>query len=397
MLVYSAKDYSIHAQGLDIDIMNFRVSHKDNRTAARAGILETDHGTIPTPVFMPVGTRASVKSVEASELKAEQVHIILANTYHLYLKPGNDIMQAAGGIHSFMQWNQPLLTDSGGYQVYSLSELRSISEEGVRFKSHLDGSKLFFTPENVIDTQRIIGSDIMMPLDECPPWPADKTYVEKSGAMTVRWAERARRHLENTEPLYGHSQALFGITQGGTYADLREWTTRELVDLDFDGYSIGGMAVGEPAEEMYRMLELSHTLLPEHKPRYLMGVGTPENILNAIERGVDMFDCVIPTREARNGRVYTRNGYINLRSAKFATDFRPIDEGFPNHVCSTYSRAYLRHLLNVGEILGLKLCTMHNISFYMWLTRTAREQIEQGTFSQWKQEFLATFNAGEPA
>jgi len=397
MLVYSANDYSIHAQGLDIDIMNFRVSHKDNRTAARAGILETDHGTIPTPVFMPVGTRASVKSVEASELKAEQVHIILANTYHLYLKPGNDIMQAAGGIHSFMQWNQPLLTDSGGYQVYSLSELRSISEEGVRFKSHLDGSKLFFTPENVIDTQRIIGSDIMMPLDECPPWPADKTYVEKSGAMTVRWAERARRHLENTEPLYGHSQALFGITQGGTYADLREWTTRELVDLDFDGYSIGGMAVGEPAEEMYRMLELSHTLLPEHKPRYLMGVGTPENILNAIERGVDMFDCVIPTREARNGRVYTRNGYINLRSAKFATDFRPIDEGFPNHVCSTYSRAYLRHLLNVGEILGLKLCTMHNISFYMWLTRTAREQIEQGTFSQWKQEFLATFNAGEPA
>ncbi len=397
MLVYSAKDYSIHAPGLDIDIMKFRVSHKDNRTAARTGILETDHGTVPTPVFMPVGTRASVKSVEASELKAEQVHIILANTYHLYLKPGNDIMRAAGGIHSFMQWNQPLLTDSGGYQVYSLSELRSISEEGVRFKSHLDGSKLFFTPENVIDTQRIIGSDIMMPLDECPPWPAEKSYVEKSGAMTVRWAERARCHLENTEPLYGHGQALFGITQGGTYADLREWTTRELVNLDFDGYSIGGMAVGEPAEEMYRMLELSHTLLPEHKPRYLMGVGTPENILNAIERGVDMFDCVIPTREARNGRVYTRNGYINLRSAKFATDFRPIDEGFPNHVCRTYSRAYLRHLLNVGEILGLKLCTMHNISFYMWLTRTAREHIEQGTFSEWKLEFLETFNAGQPA
>ncbi|NEX12643.1 MAG: tRNA guanosine(34) transglycosylase Tgt [Prosthecochloris sp.] len=375
--------------------MNFSVTHKDSRTAARAATMTTDHGEIPTPVFMPVGTRASVKSVEPHELKDQQVHIILANTYHLYLKPGNGILEKAGGIHSFMGWDQPLLTDSGGYQVYSLSDLRTITEEGVRFKSHLDGSTLYFTPENVIETQRIIGSDIMMPLDECPPWPAEKHYVEQSAAMTVRWAERARTHLEATTPLYGHSQALFGITQGGTYAHLRKEMTSQLVDLDFDGYSIGGMAVGEPAEEMYRMLELSHTLLPEHKPRYLMGVGTPENILNAIERGVDMFDCVIPTREARNGRVYTRNGYINLRSARYSDDFTPIDEGFDNHVCRHYTRAYIRHLLHVGEILGLKLCTLHNISFFMWLTRSAREQILQGSFSEWKEHFLRQFNAGQ--
>lgn len=372
--------------------MKFTLSHKDSRTSARAGILVTDHGTIPTPVFMPVGTRASVKSVEPDELRELQVHIILANTYHLYLKPGNSIMKDAGGIHSFMNWDHPLLTDSGGYQVYSLSELRTITEEGVRFKSHLDGSRLHFTPENVIDTQRIIGSDIMMPLDECPPWPAEKEYVKKSSEMTVRWAERARSYFEKTSPLYHHTQALFGITQGGTYADLRKTTTRALVDMDFDGYSIGGMAVGEPAEEMYRILELSDTLLPEHKPRYLMGVGTPENILNAIERGIDMFDCVIPTREARNGRVYTRTGHINLRSARYANDFSPIDEGFDNHVCRNYSKAYIRHLLNVGEILGLKLCTLHNISFFMWLTRTAREQILNGTFEEWKKAFLAEFN-----
>ncbi|PWW82046.1 tRNA guanosine(34) transglycosylase Tgt [Prosthecochloris marina] len=375
--------------------MNFSVIHKDSRTAARSGLLRTDHGEIPTPVFMPVGTKASVKSVEPEELTAQQTHIILANTYHLYLRPGNGIVGKAGGVHRFMNWHKPLLTDSGGYQVYSLSELRTIDEEGVRFKSHIDGSMLYFTPENVIDTQRIIGSDIMMPLDECPPWPAEKTYVQESGDMTVRWAERAKKHFESTQPHYNHSQALFGITQGGTYADLRTQVSKELVDLDFDGYSIGGLAVGEPAEEMYRILELSHTVLPENKPRYLMGVGTPENILNAIERGVDMFDCVIPTREARNGRVYTRNGHINLRSARFAEDFTPIDEGFDNHVCRNYSRAYIRHLLNVGEILGLKLCTLHNISFFMWLTRTAREQIIRGSFREWKDSFLQTFNAGK--
>ncbi|MCG8345860.1 MAG: tRNA guanosine(34) transglycosylase Tgt [Chlorobiales bacterium] len=375
--------------------MNFTFTSKDPETAARSGLLRTDHGEIHTPVFMPVGTRASVKSVEPEELKKQDTQIILANTYHLYLRPGNDIIAKAGGIHSFMNWDGPLLTDSGGYQVYSLSELRSISEAGVRFKSHIDGSMLFFTPENVIDTQRIIGSDIMMPLDECPPWPAEKSYVKESGDLTVRWAERAKKHLAATQPHYGHNQTLFGITQGGTYADLRTQISKQLADLDFDGYSIGGLAVGEPAEEMYRILELSHTILPENKPRYLMGVGTPENILNAIERGVDMFDCVIPTREARNGRVYTRNGHINLRSARFADDFTAIDEGFDNHVCRNYTKAYIRHLLNVGEILGLKLCTLHNISFFMWLTRTAREQIIRGGFREWKDDFLKTFNAGQ--
>lgn len=373
--------------------MNFTVIDKDSSTAARTGLFETGHGRVPTPVFMPVGTRASVKSVEPDELKSQNVHIILANTYHLYLRPGNDIIGKAGGIHRFMNWDQPLLTDSGGYQVYSLSDLRTITEEGVQFKSHIDGSMQSFTPENVIETQRIIGSDIMMPLDECPPWPADKTYVRESGELTIRWAERAKNHLSSTRPHYGHNQALFGITQGGTYGELRSQISKELAAMDFDGYSIGGLAVGEPAEEMYRMLELSHTILPEQKPRYLMGVGTPENILNAIERGVDMFDCVIPTREARNGRVYTRDGHINLRSARFAEDFSPIDDGFDNHVCRSYSKAYIRHLLNVGEILGLKLCTLHNISFFMWLTRTAGEQIGKGSFSDWKEEFLNRFNA----
>ena len=285
--------------------MKFTVTTADSRTCARCGVLQTDHGPVPTPVFMPVGTRASVKSVEPHELKELHVHIILANTYHLYLRPGNDILLKAGGVHKFMNWQGPLLTDSGGYQVYSLSDLRKISEEGVMFKSHLDGSKQYFTPENVVDTERIIGSDIMMPLDECPPSTAEKEYVRSSGELTIRWAERARKHFSLTAPLYGHEQYLFGITQGGIHADLRTLSTNALVDLDFDGYAVGGMAVGEPAPEMYRILELSHTLLPEEKPRYLMGVGTPENILNAIERGIDMFDCVIPTREGRNGRVYT--------------------------------------------------------------------------------------------
>ncbi len=372
--------------------MKFTVTTKDSRTAARCGILQTDHGTIPTPVFMPVGTRASVKSVEPHELRELNVHIILANTYHLYLRPGNDIIMKAGGIHRFMNWQGPLLTDSGGYQVYSLSDLRKISEEGVMFKSHLDGSKQHFTPENVVDTERIIGSDIMMPLDECPPSTADKEYVRISGELTIRWAERARNHFSKTSPLYGHEQYLFGITQGGIHADLRSISTKALVDLDFDGYSIGGMAVGEPAAEMYRILELSHTLLPEKKPRYLMGVGTPENILNAIERGVDMFDCVIPTREGRNGRVYTRHGKMNLRSAKYSADFSSIDEGFDNEVCRNYSRAYIRHLLNVEEILGLKLCTLQNISFFMWLTATARTEIQNGSFLEWKDDFLEQFN-----
>ncbi|TCD48575.1 tRNA guanosine(34) transglycosylase Tgt [Chlorobium sp. N1] len=375
--------------------MSFRLETTDPRSAARTGTLSTGHGEIRTPVFMPVGTRASVKSVEPHELLEQEAQIILANTYHLYLKPGNHIIAKAGGVHRFMDWQGPLLTDSGGYQVYSLSELRKITEEGVAFKSHLDGSMLQFTPENVVDTQRIIGSDIMMPLDECPSATAEREYIRKSGELTIRWAERARRRFLQTEPLYGHPQMLFAITQGGTHADLRTISAKALVELDFEGYAIGGMAVGEPAEEMYRILELSHTMLPEHKPRYLMGVGTPENILNAIERGVDMFDCVIPTREGRNGRVYTRKGKMNLRSAKYAEDFRPLDEGFESHVSGHYSRAYIRHLLNVGEILGLKLCTLQNIAFFMWLTRTARQEIEKGSFLEWKAAVLEEFNRGE--
>jgi queuine tRNA-ribosyltransferase len=377
--------------------MKFTLAAKDTNTAARAGTVSTDHGDIPTPIFMPVGTRASVKSVGPRELKEQNVRIILANTYHLYLKPGNDILRKAGGVHRFMNWDGPLLTDSGGYQVYSLSELRKINEEGVTFKSHLDGSKLHFTPENVVDTQRIIGSDIMMPLDECPPSTAEREYIRKSGELTIRWAERARNRFSATSPLYSHEQALFGITQGGIHSDLRTLSTKALVDLDFDGYAVGGMAVGEPAEEMYRILELSHPLLPEQKPRYLMGVGTPENILNAIERGIDMFDCVIPTREGRNGRVYTRSGKLNLRSAKYSEDFDPIDEGFDNYVCRNFSRAYIRHLLNVGEILGLTLCTLQNISFFMWLTAAAREQILNGSFMEWKNDFLERYNDNDNA
>jgi len=377
--------------------MKFSIISTDPHSSARCGVFQTAHGIVTTPVFMPVGTRASVKSIEPRELKEINVLIILANTYHLYLKPGNDILLKAGGVHRFMNWDGPLLTDSGGYQVYSLSLLRKITEEGVMFKSHLDGSRQHFTPENVIGTQRIIGSDIMMPLDECPPSTAEKEYIRRSGELTIRWAERARQHFSATSPLYGHEQYLFGITQGGTHEDLRTISTKALVDLDFDAYAIGGMAVGEPALEMYRIIELSHTLLPEEKPRYLMGVGTPENILNAIERGVDMFDCVIPTREGRNGRVYTRHGKMNLRSARYAADFTSIDEGFDNHVCRNFSRAYIRHLLNVGEILGLKLCTLQNISFFMWLTATARTQIQNGSFIEWKTDFLERFNSNEKA
>jgi len=294
-----------------------------------------------------------------------------------------------------MSWSKPILTDSGGYQVFSLSELRQVSEEGVIFKSHLDGSKHIFTPESVIETQRYIGSDIMMVLDECPPYNAEREYIKASSELTLRWAARAQAHLMKTAPLYGYEQTLFAITQGGTFDDLRQESTKRLVEMDFEGYAIGGLAVGEPEEAMYRMLELSHPLLPEHKPRYLMGVGTPINILNAIERGIDMFDCVMPTREGRNGRVYTRYGTLNIRAAKYADDFRSLDEGFENYVCQNFSRAYIRHLLNVNEILGLQLCSLQNLSFFLWLTRTAREHILNGTFKAWKEEFIEQFQSGE--
>ncbi len=375
--------------------MSFTLEKTDQNSAARAGVLTTHHGQVQTPIFMPVGTRASVKAVEQRELEEFGAQIILGNTYHLYLKPGNSIMQQAGGLHKFMSWNKPILTDSGGYQVFSLSDLRDISEEGVLFKSHIDGSKHLFTPENVIETQRIIGSDIMMVLDECPAHDAELSYLKNSSDLTLRWAERCLTHRQKLEPLYGHSQKLFAITQGGINPELRAQSTKSLTSMNFDGYAIGGLAVGEPIEDMYRMLDVSHPLLPETKPRYLMGVGTPHNILNAIERGIDMFDCVIPTREGRNGRVYTRKGTMNLKSAKYATDFRSIDEGFETYVCSTFSRAYIRHLLVVGEIFGLQLCSIHNISFFLWLTKTARKMILTGEFHSWKSEFLAEFEAGE--
>ncbi|NTW50687.1 MAG: tRNA guanosine(34) transglycosylase Tgt [Chlorobiales bacterium] len=375
--------------------MHFDLIATDPQTSARAGTLTTAHGAIETPIFMPVGTRGSVKAIEQRELKELGAQIILGNTYHLYLRPGTCLIQKAGGLHQFMNWDRPILTDSGGYQVFSLSDLRKISEEGVIFKSHIDGSKHQFTPENVIETQRSIGSDIMMVLDECPPHDADLSYLKTSHELTVRWAERCQEHAAKTVPYYGFEQTLFAITQGGTSDALRAESTKSLVAMDFPGYAIGGLAVGEPAEDMYRILEISNPLLPRHKPRYLMGVGTPENILNAIERGIDMFDCVMPTREGRNGRVYTRHGTINLRSAKYAEDFRPIDKGFDNYVCQTHSRSYIRHLLNVGEILGLQLCSLHNISFFLWLTRTAREKIISGNFKDWKAEFLETYHSGK--
>jgi queuine tRNA-ribosyltransferase len=377
--------------------MTFDLVSTDTHSNARAGRLSTAHGEILTPIFMPVGTRASVRAIEQRELYEMGAQIILGNTYHLYLRPSTAVLQKAGGLHKFMSWTKPILTDSGGYQVFSLSDLRQISEQGVMFKSHLDGSKHHFTPESVVDTQRLIGSDIMMVLDECPPHDADKTYIEKSNDLTIRWAARAQEHLAKTTHIYGYDQTLFAITQGGTFDDLRADSTKRLVEMNFDGYALGGLAVGEPEAEMYRAIEISHPLLPAHKPRYLMGVGTPVNILNAIERGIDMFDCVMPTREGRNGRVYTRHGSMNIRAAKYIDDFRPLDEGFDNYVCQNFSRAYIRHLLNVDEIFGLQLCSLQNISFYLWLTRTAREQILAGNFKAWKEEFLAQFLSGEKA
>ncbi|KER10935.1 MAG: queuine tRNA-ribosyltransferase [[Candidatus Thermochlorobacteriaceae] bacterium GBChlB] len=375
--------------------MSFDLIATDAQSDARAGKLTTAHGEILTPIFMPVGTRASVRAIEQRELHEMGAQIILGNTYHLYLRPSTQILHKAGGLHKFMSWTKPILTDSGGYQVFSLSDLRHIDEQGVVFKSHLDGSKHHFTPESVVDIQRLIGSDVMMVLDECPPHDAPKEYIKQSNDLTIRWAARAQHHAANTTPHYGYDQTLFAITQGGTFDDLRADSTKRLVGMNFDGYAIGGLAVGESEDAMYRMIELSHPLLPQTKPRYLMGVGTPTNILNAIERGVDMFDCVLPTREGRNGRVYTRYGAINIRAAKYADDFRPLDDGFENYVCQQFSRAYIRHLLNVDEIFGLQLCSLQNISFFLWLTREARAQILAGRFKAWKEEFLERYRSGE--
>lgn len=368
-------------------LLKFFCEHKDTKSKARAGFINTDHGKIETPVFMPVGTQGTVKAITQKDLEEEvKARIILGNTYHLYLRPGTNILEKAGGLHKFMNWEKPILTDSGGFQVYSLSELRKMSEEGVKFKSHLDGSEHFFTPEKVINIERSIGSDIMMVLDECTPYPCDYDYARKSVDLTGRWAVRNMKEFQNTKPLYGHEQFLFGIIQGSVYKELREKSAKELVDLDFDGYAVGGLAVGEPAEVMYETIDFTTDFMPEDKPRYLMGVGRPENILEGIAHGIDMFDCVMPTRNARNAYLFTSKGYIPMRNAGFKEDFSAVDDECDCYTCRNFTRAYLRHLFTANEILALQLATLHNLRFYLNLVDEARLNIKNGTFTEWKEE-----------
>lgn len=365
--------------------MKFDLQHTAPGTAARAGMITTDHGQIPTPIFMPVGTVASVKAVHQHELSDDiNAKIILGNTYHLYLRPGMDIMQRAGGLHRFMGWERPILTDSGGFQVFSLSANRKLKEEGAWFRSHIDGSKHLFTPEKVVDIQRIIGSDIMMALDECTPGDSERDYASKSLDLTCRWLERGWRHFCDTKPLYGHSQAFFPIVQGCTYPDLRRKSAEFVASLGAEGNAIGGLAVGEPTEVMYDMIEVVNEILPADRPRYLMGVGTPANILEAIDRGVDMMDCVMPTRNARNGMLFTSHGIMNMRNRKWADDFSPLQEDGPSYVDTAYSKAYLRHLFIADELLAMQIASIHNLAFYLWLVREARSHIVAGDFNTWK-------------
>jgi queuine tRNA-ribosyltransferase len=366
--------------------LKFTLEHTDG--TARAGTISTSRGEIPTPTFMPVGTQGSVKAVEHRELDELGARIILGNTYHLYLRPGTALIEEAGGLHRFMHWDRPILTDSGGYQVFSLSHLRRIGEEGVEFKSHLDGSIHVFTPERVVDIERSLGSDIMMVLDECTPYPCDEAYAARSNALTIRWAARCRGRMEATSPRYGVDQALFGIVQGSVYAGIRESSARALVEMDFDGYAIGGLSVGEPEAMMEEMTAVCTAVLPEHKPRYLMGVGTPRNILEAIARGVDMFDCVLPTRNGRNAVLFTRHGKLNMRNAAHTSDFRPVDGECACYGCRTFTRAYLRHLFKAGEILALQIASMHNLTFYLWLVGEARKAIAAHCFGAWKTHML---------
>ena len=358
-------------------------------SAARAGELTTDHGNIPTPIFMPVGTAGTVKAVHQREL-VDDIHakIILGNTYHLYLRPGLPILEGAGGLHKFIHWDHPILTDSGGYQVYSLADKRKITEEGVSFTSHIDGSKHFFSPEKAIDIQRSIGADIMMALDECTPYPCDHRYAKKSMEMTHRWLQRCLDHYKKTEPKYGHYQYLFPIVQGSTFRDLRVQSAETIAAAGAEGNAIGGLSVGEPAEVMYEMTEVVNNILPKDKPRYLMGVGTPINILEGIDRGVDMFDCVMPTRNARNGMLFTRQGIINIRNEKWKDDHGPIDPDGTSFVDQYYSRAYLRHLVVSKEILAAQIATLHNLAFYLDLVTEARQRILDGSFKPWKESMV---------
>jgi len=366
--------------------LKFELLHTDKKTKARLGKIETDHGIINTPIFMPVGTQGTVKAVSQRILKDEiKAEIILSNTYHLYLRPTTNVLEEAGGLHKFINWDRPILTDSGGFQIFSLNELRKLKYDGVEFMSHLDGSKHFFTPEKVIGIQRSIGSDIMMVLDECTPYPCEYEYAKKSMELTSRWAVLNKDAFDKSSPLYGKSQALFGIIQGSVYKDLRERSAKELIDLDFDGYAIGGLAVGEPTEKMYEMIDFTTDFMPGYKPRYLMGVGRPENILEGIARGIDMFDCVMPTRNARNAYLFTKKGYLTIKNAIYKTDFRPIDETCDCYTCKNFTRAYLRHLFAAKEILALELATIHNLSFYLNLIREARNHIKNETFLEWKE------------
>ncbi|MBD5272287.1 MAG: tRNA guanosine(34) transglycosylase Tgt [Bacteroides sp.] len=369
--------------------MDFKIEATAPYTAARAGEITTDHGKIPTPIFMPVGTVGSVKAVHMRELRDDiKAKIILGNTYHLYLRPGLDVLRQAGGLHKFNSWDRPILTDSGGFQVFSLSANRKLKEEGAWFRSHIDGSKHLFTPENVVDIQRVIGADIMMALDECAPGTADYDYAKKSLGLTHRWLARGWKHYNETEGLYGYRQAYFPIVQGCVYPDLRRESAKFISDLGAEGNAIGGLAVGEPTEKMYEMIEVVNDILPTDKPRYLMGVGTPANILEAIDRGVDMMDCVMPTRNGRNGMLFTRNGIMNMRNKKWADDFSPLDPGGPSYVDETYSRAYVRHLFISQEILAMQIASIHNLAFYLWLVGEARKHIIAGDFKTWKEEMI---------
>jgi queuine tRNA-ribosyltransferase len=365
--------------------MKFIIHNTDKASSARAGTLETGHGKVETPIFMPVGTAANVKAVHVRDLRDDvKAQIILGNTYHLYLRPGTDIIHRAGGLHKFIGWDRPMLTDSGGYQVYSLTDIRKLKEEGVTFQSHIDGSRHEFTPENVMDTQRLIGADIIMAFDECTPYPCDYNYAKNSMGVTHRWLKRCFDQFNATEPLYGHEQALFPIVQGSTYRDLRAASAEAISSFGADGNAIGGLSVGEPHEMMYEMTELVCGILPKDRPRYLMGVGTPANILESIALGVDMFDCVMPTRNARNGMIFTKNGFMNMLNNKWKDDYSVLDEEGTSFVDQQYTKAYVRHLFKANELLGGMIASLHNLAFYLWLVGEAREQIKAGTFSSWK-------------
>lgn len=382
-----SKFLSLHANFFNK--MKFTLQHTDPNSKARAGSIETDHGKIETPIFMPVGTVATVKTVHQRELKEDiKAEIILGNTYHLYLRPGLDTLEAAGGLHKFNGWNRPILTDSGGYQVYSLANSRKITEEGVKFKSHIDGSKHFFTPENVMDTQRTIGADIIMAFDECTPYPCDYSYAKESLDMTHRWLKRCIDRFDSTEPKYGYNQTLFPIVQGSTYKDLRTKSAEFIANTDREGYAIGGLSVGEPHEDMYEMTDLVTNILPQDRPRYLMGVGTPANILEGIALGIDMFDCVMPTRNARHGLLFTSQGVINIKNKKWEKDFSPLDPYGTTYADHQYTKAYVRHLFAAKEHLGAQIASIHNLGFYLHLVKEARKHILEGDFRDWKNKMV---------